>query len=86
MTTGIETANQLLGEGYMTDTQTVAFLGISSRTMYRKYLERTGPPRIEVGRKIFYTSFDDAAVSSSGFSCALVVPERWNGKSRSLSS
>jgi predicted DNA-binding transcriptional regulator AlpA len=54
MTQDIQTANLLLGGEYMTDKQTADFLGIHPRTLYRRYLERSGPPRIELGRKILY--------------------------------
>jgi|GEM_PF-1992517 len=54
MTSDIQTANPLLGADYLTEAQTADFLGVHKRTLYRRYLERTGPPCIAVGRKIFY--------------------------------
>jgi predicted DNA-binding transcriptional regulator AlpA len=52
--TDTQTANPLLGDEYLTDKQTADFLGVHPRTLYRRYLERPGPPRIEMGRKILY--------------------------------
>lgn len=54
MTTSTQTTNSLLGDEYLPETQTAALLGVHKRSLYRWYLARTGPPRIEVGRKIFY--------------------------------
>jgi len=41
-------------EGYCTPVQLAKELGITLRTLSRWEMERTGPPRTIVGRKVFY--------------------------------
>ncbi len=48
------TVNPLFGEDYLTEDAAAELLGWSRRTLYRRYLERTGPPRITIGRKVLY--------------------------------
>jgi|HubBroStandDraft_6_1064221.scaffolds.fasta_scaffold47384_4 predicted DNA-binding transcriptional regulator AlpA len=41
-------------EGFLTQRQLAAKLGVVPRTLYRWHLQRIGPPRISIGRQIFF--------------------------------
>jgi hypothetical protein len=49
----IQNSNPLLGDEYLSEQETAMSLGVSTRTLYRRYLERTVLPRIVTGRKTF---------------------------------
>ena len=53
-TATVALSNPLLGDEYLSEDQAAEFLGWSRRTLYRRYLERSGPPRITIGRKVMY--------------------------------
>lgn len=40
--------------GYLTPTNLAQALGVSERTVARWHRFREGPPRVEIGRKVFY--------------------------------
>ena len=41
-------------DGYFTPQQLATKLGVVPRTLYRWHLQRIGPPRISIGRQIFF--------------------------------
>ena len=47
-------ADSPLGSDYLTDKQLAKELRISTRTFARLHEKRQGPPRVRVGRKVFY--------------------------------
>jgi hypothetical protein len=50
--------------GHMTPKELACALGVSERTLGRWHQFRQGPPRVELGRKVFYRS-----ASSRGRGC-----------------
>jgi predicted DNA-binding transcriptional regulator AlpA len=49
-----EPAPGLLGREFLTQSQLAGELGLSERTLARWHVERTGPPRVCLGRLILY--------------------------------
>ena len=41
-------------DGFLTPSQLSKQLGVDKRTLSRWHLKRIGPPRVKVGRQIFY--------------------------------
>ena len=51
--TTVSECDRLLA-GYLTPAETAAELGVSVRTLERWHLLRVGPPRTELGKRVFY--------------------------------
>jgi predicted DNA-binding transcriptional regulator AlpA len=45
---------ELLAKQYLEEAEICALLSITERTLENWYMKRVGPPRVKIGRRIFY--------------------------------
>lgn len=55
LTTTAADFDNVIGTDIVDEDALAKDLGVSRRSLARMHVERTGPPRIRVGRKIFYS-------------------------------